>query len=219
MIQAIGLDRHEGWKSFLVDLWTVGNYHWYHKQSLEFDPIGHGTLTAFVWDPEHPHRIHIVCAGGRYLQYTWSWSTDCSSGSTFDDQATVAVIDGSMSSAQLTSTILNFIENLTFRISFVNIDVIKFYKNWISTSFLLISGKALMTPFRNMVVPPPLSAYDVRTEKPISQIAFSIAGDGALAILLVDGQLALYGRRNGGKSCRFTGRFVYQSLHHHFKLS
>lgn len=90
--------------SFLtVQLWTVGNYHWYLKQSLPFEE---DKPTSVVWDPEHAYQLHIVTSGGKYLQYTWSWTTDSSPGPQnvdkdgdgekvkSQDQALVAVIDG-----------------------------------------------------------------------------------------------------------------------------
>ena len=47
------------------------------------------------WDPEHAYRLHIMCEGGQYLQYTWSWATNTSVGQDSVDDANVAVIDGS----------------------------------------------------------------------------------------------------------------------------
>ena len=75
-----------------VGLWTVGNYHWYEKQKLEFsrsDRIG-----TLQWDTEHAYRLHVVCRSGEYLQYTWAWTTDVSRGPPEGNLATVAVIDG-----------------------------------------------------------------------------------------------------------------------------
>lgn len=74
-----------------VQLWTVGNYHWYLKQSLHFE---NDTPVAVVWDPEQTCKLHIVTSAGKYLQYTWYWATNCSHGKTEHDQALVAVTDG-----------------------------------------------------------------------------------------------------------------------------
>ena len=79
-----------------VQLWTVGNYHWYLKQSLPFKQDRPGSV---VWDPEHAYKLHILTSGGKYLQYTWAWATDCSPapqviGGTEEAQALVAVIEG-----------------------------------------------------------------------------------------------------------------------------
>lgn len=76
---------------FSVQLWTVGNYHWYLKQSLYFNS---DKPTSVIWDPEHAYKLHIVSSAGKYSQYTWSWATNCSCGKTENDQALVAVIDG-----------------------------------------------------------------------------------------------------------------------------
>ena len=71
-------------------MWTVNNYHWYLKQSLQFDATEQDRVALMLWDPEHAYRIHILCEGGQYLQYTYSWVTDSSR------NASVSVIDGGM---------------------------------------------------------------------------------------------------------------------------
>lgn len=76
----------------IVQLWTVNNYHWYLKQSLDFPATNADRVAAISWDPEHAYVLHIVCAGGQYLQYHWFWNT-CGSK---DDTTQVAVIDGGM---------------------------------------------------------------------------------------------------------------------------
>ena len=78
-----------------VQLWTVGNYHWYLKQSLPFSTCGKSKLVSLTWDPVTPSRLHILCQGWRYLCYDWHWTTDRSSGESSSDMANVAVIDGS----------------------------------------------------------------------------------------------------------------------------
>ncbi|XP_011219588.2 elongator complex protein 1 isoform X2 [Ailuropoda melanoleuca] len=77
-----------------VQLWTVGNYHWYLKQSLPFSTCGKSKLVSLTWDPVTPSRLHILCQGWRYLCYDWHWTTDRSSGESSSDMANVAVIDG-----------------------------------------------------------------------------------------------------------------------------
>lgn len=74
-----------------VQLWTVGNYHWYLKQSLHF---GCERIVALMWDPENPYRLHVLCSGWCYLSYNWHWSTDRSEGDDRNDFANVAVING-----------------------------------------------------------------------------------------------------------------------------
>lgn len=51
-------------------------------------------VVAVEWDPEQAYKLHIICSGGRYLQYTWSWATISSTGKSEDDPTTVSVIDG-----------------------------------------------------------------------------------------------------------------------------
>lgn len=78
-----------------VQLWTVGNYHWYLKQSLPFSTSGKNQIVSLLWDPVTPYRLHIVCQGWRYLCCDWHWTTDRSSVNSASDLANVAVIDGS----------------------------------------------------------------------------------------------------------------------------
>ncbi|XP_038077716.1 elongator complex protein 1-like isoform X2 [Patiria miniata] len=134
-----------------VQLWTVGNYHWYLKQSLDFPASDR--LTAMQWDPEHGYRLHIITQSARYLQYTWSWATNHSKGTDCSDDAYVAVIDG---------------------------------------------DKVLMTPFRKMVVPPPISAYTMHLPKPVNQVCFAPPPhSNKMAALMSDGKIAIYVKSAG----------------------
>ncbi|XP_051043786.1 elongator complex protein 1 [Phodopus roborovskii] len=78
-----------------VQLWTMGNYHWYLKQSLPFSTSGKNQIVSLLWDPVTPYRLHVLCQGWRYLCCDWHWTTDRSSGNSASDLANVAVIDGS----------------------------------------------------------------------------------------------------------------------------
>lgn len=78
-----------------VQLWTMGNYHWYLKQSLPFSTSGMNQVVSLLWDPVMPGRLHILCQGWRYICCDWHWTTDRSSGNSASDLANVAVIDGS----------------------------------------------------------------------------------------------------------------------------
>ncbi|XP_040860347.1 elongator complex protein 1 isoform X1 [Ochotona curzoniae] len=77
-----------------VQLWTVGNYHWYLKQSLPFSTSGKSRIVSLMWDPVTPYKLHVLCQGWHYLCYDWHWTTDRSSGDNASDLANVAVIDG-----------------------------------------------------------------------------------------------------------------------------
>ncbi|XP_050400730.1 putative elongator complex protein 1 [Patella vulgata] len=129
-----------------VQLWTVNNYHWYQKQSLEFDPDQ--KVSAIQWDPEHAYRLHMTTSGRHYHQYTWSWTTNCSSGGIETDMATCGVIDG---------------------------------------------NKVLVTPFRTMVVPPPMSAYNLDVHAAVDQVVFcQDENSNDIAVLLQNNTLAIY---------------------------
>ncbi|XP_069486709.1 elongator complex protein 1 isoform X2 [Ambystoma mexicanum] len=77
-----------------VQLWTVGNYHWYLKQSLHFGIEECNKIVSLMWDPESLYRLHIIFRGWKYLCYEWHWTTDRSSGEDAGDLALVGVIDG-----------------------------------------------------------------------------------------------------------------------------
>uniref|UniRef100_A0A8C7U9S9 Elongator complex protein 1 n=1 Tax=Oncorhynchus mykiss TaxID=8022 RepID=A0A8C7U9S9_ONCMY len=63
-----------------VQLWTVGNYHWYLKQSLYFGSDPQRAPADVSWDPERPLGLHLVTRGWASLTYDWGWSTDRSHG-------------------------------------------------------------------------------------------------------------------------------------------
>ncbi|XP_077387627.1 elongator complex protein 1 [Festucalex cinctus] len=77
-----------------VQLWTVANYHWYLKQSLDFGTDPSQTPECVCWNPERPLRLHLATRGWRYLAYDWGWTTERSPGTDTSDHANVAVIDG-----------------------------------------------------------------------------------------------------------------------------
>ena len=66
-----------------MQLWTVGNYHWYLKQEIHFQELndargdgGHASLVGLLWDPVTPLRLHLLTSG-------WSTSPSCSSSHIF----------------------------------------------------------------------------------------------------------------------------------------
>ncbi|XP_071794308.1 elongator complex protein 1-like isoform X2 [Asterias amurensis] len=135
-----------------VQLWTISNYHWYLKQSLQFPATGADRVVAVLWDPEHGYRLHIITQSGSYLQYSWSWATCHSRGVDEGDDALVASVDG---------------------------------------------DKILMTPFRKMVVPPPMSAYSIQLPKPVNQVCFTPPPQSnKMAALMNDGRIAIYKDRS-----------------------
>uniref|UniRef100_A0A669B909 Elongator complex protein 1 n=1 Tax=Oreochromis niloticus TaxID=8128 RepID=A0A669B909_ORENI len=77
-----------------VQLWTVANYHWYLKQSLEFGPDPQKAPVCVCWDPERPLRLHVVTRSWTSITYDWGWTTERSTGLDATDNASVAVIDG-----------------------------------------------------------------------------------------------------------------------------
>ncbi|KAM8803480.1 elongator complex protein 1 [Rhynchonycteris naso] len=92
-LEELPMEENVALKAY-VQLWTVGNYHWYLKQSLPFSARGKSRVVSLLWDPVTPHRLHVLCQGWHYLCYDWHWTTDRSSGDNSNDMANVAVIDG-----------------------------------------------------------------------------------------------------------------------------
>lgn len=84
----------DGKRNTYIQLWTVGNYHWYLKQSLHFgnDPLK--APACLCWDPEKPLRLHLLTQAWASYTYDWGWCTDRSPGDDLQDNANVAVIDG-----------------------------------------------------------------------------------------------------------------------------
>uniref|UniRef100_A0A8C9YF06 Elongator complex protein 1 n=1 Tax=Sander lucioperca TaxID=283035 RepID=A0A8C9YF06_SANLU len=77
-----------------VQLWVVGNYHWYLKQSLDFSRDSQKAPVCVCWDPERPLRLHVVTRSWISVTYDWGWTTGRSPGLDATDNANVAVIDG-----------------------------------------------------------------------------------------------------------------------------
>uniref|UniRef100_A0A3B4TT37 Elongator complex protein 1 n=1 Tax=Seriola dumerili TaxID=41447 RepID=A0A3B4TT37_SERDU len=75
-------------------LWTVGNYHWYLKQSLDFGRDPQKAPVDVCWDPERPLKLHLVTRSWASITYDWGWTTERSPGLDATDEANVAVIDG-----------------------------------------------------------------------------------------------------------------------------
>uniref|UniRef100_A0A3P9AM11 Elongator complex protein 1 n=1 Tax=Esox lucius TaxID=8010 RepID=A0A3P9AM11_ESOLU len=152
-----------------IQLWTVGNYHWYLKQSLCFGGDPQQAPACVSWDPERPLRLHLVTRGWNSLTYDWGWSTDRSHGEDGQDNASVAVIDG---------------------------------------------DKVLVSTFRQCVVPPPMSTFDLQLTAPVNLVTFlrQPQRTNELAALTADGHISVYGQ--GGSSVTLSGPPVPLSAPH-----
>ncbi|XP_062281741.1 elongator complex protein 1 [Scomber scombrus] len=84
----------DGQVNTYIQLWTVGNYHWYLKQSLEFGRDHQKAPVSVCWDPERPLRLHVVNRSWTTITYDWGWTTERSLGLDAADKANVAVIEG-----------------------------------------------------------------------------------------------------------------------------
>jgi len=63
----------------------------------------------------------------------------------------------------------------------------------------LIPDRVLMTPFRTMVVPPPMSAFYLQMAAPVTQVAFCHSPESSndIAVLLCTGLLVIYAMNTG----------------------
>ncbi|KAF9422466.1 hypothetical protein HW555_001864 [Spodoptera exigua] len=111
-------------------LYTIGNYHWYLKQSLTFS--SDQNISRIMWDNDfdiaNNKKLHVFLHNGQHFSYTWIWNVDHSRGFGPDDDAIVAVIDGS---------------------------------------------KLLLTGFRQTVVPPPMSAVEIKLDANVNSVHFA----------------------------------------------
>lgn len=83
------------WRSRIY-LYTMGNYHWYQKQTLDFAATADKRVVHFVWDCQltEGRRLHVLCADGEYSVFRWIAEVNGSRTHGADDEAVVAVVDG-----------------------------------------------------------------------------------------------------------------------------
>ncbi|KAK5617225.1 hypothetical protein CRENBAI_010333 [Crenichthys baileyi] len=145
---AAGLD---GTVKSYIQLWTVGNYHWYLKQSLDFDRDPQKAPVSFCWDPERPLWLHVLTHNWTSITYEWGWTTERSPGLDVTDDASVAVIDGE---------------------------------------------KVLVTTFRQCVVPPPMSSFELQLKSPVNQVTFLCqpTRTNRIAVFTSNGQISVFGK-------------------------
>jgi len=73
----------------------------------------------------------------------------------------------------------------------------------------LFSEEVLTTPFRNMIIPPPMCAYSLQLPAPVSQVVPSSSGafENDIVVLLCDDRIALF-RLEGEKKFAKSAYFV-----------
>ncbi|XP_073841413.1 elongator complex protein 1 [Musca autumnalis] len=74
-----------------IYLYTIGNYHWYLKQVLDFADDPEDPMAYYTWDSRigEEKTLHILFESGKYLIYKWYWAID-----RLNRTGLVAVIDG-----------------------------------------------------------------------------------------------------------------------------
>lgn len=55
----------------IVQLWTMGNYHWYLKQELDYSAESILSINPVVWHPEKPLLLSITQPGELYVSIKW----------------------------------------------------------------------------------------------------------------------------------------------------
>ncbi|KAG7449880.1 Elongator complex protein 1 [Guyanagaster necrorhizus] len=92
-ILALWITRKEG---DIVQLWTVGNYHWYLKQDIvaPSNASRPGCFTSVEWHPESALTL-ILTTKSQVIRRTYAWITSSSPTVPPLDTGSVAVIDGS----------------------------------------------------------------------------------------------------------------------------
>ncbi|KAK0226513.1 pol II transcription elongation factor [Armillaria fumosa] len=80
----------------VVQLWTIGNYHWYLKQEIvaPSNTSQPGCFTSVEWHPESALTL-ILTTKSQVIRRTYAWITSSSPTAPPLDTGSVAVIDGS----------------------------------------------------------------------------------------------------------------------------
>lgn len=73
-------------------LFTIGNYHWYLKQSMKYDD--NIVDFAFDYSINEQYTLHVLLESGSYIVYKFKFEIDHSYGDSTDNQGIVAVVDG-----------------------------------------------------------------------------------------------------------------------------
>lgn len=86
--------RQNGQGQDCLYLYTIGNYHWYLKQTLRFDT----KVSCVSWSSRSNEKktLYVCLEHGQVFSYQWNYMINHSLGQTDADQGVVAVIDGRM---------------------------------------------------------------------------------------------------------------------------
>ncbi|EGO00816.1 hypothetical protein SERLA73DRAFT_50627 [Serpula lacrymans var. lacrymans S7.3] len=80
----------------ILQLWTMGNYHWYFKQEISAPKLSSskpGRFTSVCWHPEKALTL-ILTTHSQVLQRSYNWETCASQIRPPKDTGSVAVVDG-----------------------------------------------------------------------------------------------------------------------------
>lgn len=161
--------------SSAVQLWTMGNYHWYLKQSLDFGRDPQKAPICVCWDPERPLKLHLIRRNWITVTYEWGWTTERSPGLDSTDNANVAVIDGGEG-----LPVSDFYNNNKKRLTL--------------TMVSFPPDKILLTTFRHGVVPPPMCSFELQLKVPVNQVTFLCRPQrtNQMAAYTANGQICIF---------------------------
>ncbi|KJE96404.1 hypothetical protein CAOG_09002 [Capsaspora owczarzaki ATCC 30864] len=147
-----------------LQLWTVGNYHWYLKQEYTFGAESNGPdtrsgyISSVVWDTEDPLTVHVMCDDGQYLRMSHVTDIAISVGPRH-----VAASSASPTAAKHMSTVA-----------------------------VCDGSDLLLSHFQKMIVPPPMSSSKLPLSTCARAVSFAPDGSGRIAVLRGDGTVALF---------------------------
>ena len=140
-----------------LQLWTIGNYHWYLKQSFRFPRAQPDAITACLWSLKDPFVLYLADQSGKLTILEWIWDT-CRYNFTKKKYYTLKNLNGSY-----------------FRRS-----------TDVSSTVAVIDGsKVLLTPFATSVVPPPSSTHALAFDAFINQVRFQSSTPSSYQLAVV----------------------------------
>jgi elongator complex protein 1 len=145
-----------------VQLWTMGNYHWYLKQEISTPQEMSMSAQWLTWHPDTPLRFMVTDAGNNPCE--------------------IFVGTGQLIMLVDRVDIVEYVFSVARSSTAPPIDY---------GAVAVIDGKNLkLTPFRSANVPPPMAMYEIAVPQNICDVAFS--SDTSLIAILHRGGIAVY---------------------------
>jgi elongator complex protein 1 len=146
-----------------VQLWTMGNYHWYLKQEIPVSGTGLAHSDSLIWHPERALLFVIICVGRRHISQSYGIPS---------------ILTVALDTIFTAEFILTIARGTTAPPNDFGATAV-------------IDGKSLkVTPFRFANVPPPMALYSIDVLENVIDVAFS-AENSSIAVLHLGG-ISLY---------------------------